>query len=44
MSKRRTKRFILQEKRTQIYLTKNALKRTSNAIFKMKIVDLDGMV
>ena len=25
-----------------LYLTKTALKRTSNAIFNMKIVDLDG--
>ena len=43
ISKHRAKSFILQEttESNLLYLTKTALKRTSNAIFNMKIVDLD---
>ena len=41
--KPQSKSFILQEAKDSnlLYLTKTALKRTSNAIFNMKIVDLD---
>ena len=41
--KPQSKSFILQETKDSnlLYLTKTALKRTSNAIFNMKIVDLD---
>ena len=43
MSKHRAKSFILKETKDSnlLYLTKTALKRTSNAILNMKIVDLD---
>ena len=36
--------YILRETKdcNLLYLTKTALKRTSNTIFNMKIVDLDG--
>ena len=33
--------YIARNKEFQIYLTKTVLKRTSNAIFNMKKVDLD---
>ena len=41
--KTKSKKFTLQETKDSnlLYLTKTALKRTSNAIFNMKIVDLD---
>ena len=35
------KALYYKKRRIPIYLTKTALKRTSNAIFNMKIVDLD---
>ena len=43
MKTQRAKSFILQETKDSnlLYLTKTALKRTSNAKFNMKIVDLD---
>ena len=43
ISKHRAKSFKLQETKDSdlLYLTKTAPKRTSNAIFHMKIVDLD---
>ena len=43
ISKHRAKSFILQETKdsNSLYLTKTALIRTSNAIFNMKIADLD---
>ena len=39
------KAFISQDTKdsTLLYLTKTALKRTSNAIFNIKIVDLDEL-
>ena len=43
ISKDRAKSFILQETKdsNSLYLTKTALKRMSQAIFNMEIVDLD---
>ena len=45
ISKHRVKKFVLQEKKDSnlLYLTKNALKRTSNATLNMKTVDLDEL-
>ena len=45
ISKHRVKKFVLQEKKVSnlLYLTKNALKRTSNATLNMKTVDLDEL-
>ena len=45
ISKDRVKKFVLQEKKDSnlLYLTKNALKRTSNATLNMKTVDLDEL-
>ena len=40
-TKHRAKSFILQETKDSRLLTKTALKRTSNAIFNMKMVGLD---
>ena len=40
-TKHKAKSFILQETKDSRLLTKTALKRTSNAIFKMKMVGLD---
>ena len=41
--KHKAKRFILEVSKDSnlLYLTKTALKRTSNVIFNMKIVDFD---
>ena len=45
ISKHRVKKFVLQGKKDSnlLYLTKNALKRTSNATLNMKTVDLDEL-